>query len=91
MRLPGWLGRLFGRTEGDELVTLVIVAREDPVVRQQLHLILAQEDFHRRSLLNSWVRDLRFQGAPPELLRALEMLTDDDCAHRARTLLNAPP
>lgn len=85
-----WMKRLLGdHPQGDALVTLLAAAREDATMREHLRLLLAQEDFQRQSLINSWVSELRMQGAPVYLIRAIGELTDNDRAHRAREILDS--
>lgn len=78
-----------GATPGasDPFLTMMVVAREDPAVRDALLAILAQESFQRRSLLNTWIGELRLEGAPAAFIEALAHLLDDDTAGRARELL----
>ncbi|MDZ7684790.1 MAG: hypothetical protein U5O39_07075 [Gammaproteobacteria bacterium] len=84
-----WFKRLFSDyPEGDELVTLMAAAREDMAMRQHLLLLLTHEDFQRQSLINSWVAEMRMQGAPACLIRAISSLADNDCAYRAREILD---
>lgn len=79
-----WLGV---RNSDDDLVSLMVVAREDVTIRDQLLLILGQPDFHRQSLLNTWISELTMAGAPVSLRRALHSLVDDERAHRALDIL----
>ncbi|MCB1644423.1 MAG: hypothetical protein KDI36_03175 [Pseudomonadales bacterium] len=75
--------------DGEELVMLVSVARENPDIRQQLISVLSQEDFQRASLLNTWLTQLRLQQAPQPIITAIHRLTDPQVAERTLELISA--
>lgn len=68
--------------DNDAFVTLVRVAQDDPEIRATLVGILRQPPFHRKSLLNSLIQDMRAQGAPASLISALGELLDDAVAEK---------
>lgn len=72
----------------EAFVALIRTAREDPDVRKKLQVILDQPPFHRRSLLNTLVAELRVQSAPAGFIRAVACLPDDEVARKARELLS---
>ena len=74
----------------DHLVTLISVAKENPLIRNQLLSILRQPAFQRQSMINTWLEDLALAGAPPELRNALSGLLDEYVADRALDLLTQP-
>ena len=77
------------RPGGDDyLITLISVARENLQIKDQLLSILRQPAFQRHSMLNTWLEDLKFAGAPRELRDAMAGLLDDEVAERALDLLN---
>ena len=82
-----------GRTEPDSIagdedfIRFMQVAREERDVHQRLVTVLSQDDFHRQSLLNTWISDLELQGAPAELRRVLTYLLDSEVAAAALGLL----
>ena len=73
--------------DNQSFVVLMRVAQEDTAIRQQLVTILSRNAFHRKSILNSYVDDLRFKKAPPEFISAVACLLDDAVAERALDLL----
>lgn len=82
------LRRWFGlKTSEEDLLDLMVVAQEDAEVRDQLILILRQDDFTRQSMLNTWINELKLEAAPSSLIRALTSLVDNDRAHRALSIL----
>ena len=84
------LRRWFGlHTAQDDLLDLMLVARDDPKIREQLKTILEQSDFNRQSLLNTWIDELKLADAPAPLIRALHSLLDNDRALRAREILDS--
>jgi len=74
-------------TDEDNFVTLISVAQDNPQIRIQLLSILNQRPFHRKSLINTWIADLKLAGAPRELQTALAAILNEDVADRARSLL----
>ena len=75
--------------ENEDFIALIRVAREDSEIRRQLLKILHLDAFHRQSLLNSWIEDLRLKNAPRELIRSLLCLVDDDIAEKAAELIGS--
>lgn len=76
-------------TVGDNatFVNLMLVAREDPEVRETLAVILGQPSLHRKSLLNSLIERMRAQGAPSDFVLAVDALLDDAVAEKASELI----
>jgi len=75
-----------GRLE-KALVALMQAAGEDPLLHQRLEKILSLPAFHRQSLLNTWIAELRLQNAPHLLIDAMTGLLDDEAAKHALRLL----
>ena len=75
------------KTNDDDFVTLLSVAQDSPQIRVQLLSILRHTPFQRKSLINTWLEDLKIAGAPPELQNALSALLDEAVADRALLLL----
>ena len=73
----------------ESFVSLIRTALEDEGVRGRLRAILSQPPFHRHSLLNTLVADLKMQQAPTDIIRAIACLLDDEVAEKARELLDA--
>jgi len=74
-------------SENEDFITLIRVAREDPEVCKSLKAVLSLDSFNRLSLLNTWLEQMQFQNAPPELIQAVSGLTDYDVAGRALKVL----
>lgn len=76
-------------TVGDNgtFVTLMLVAREDPEIRETLAAILGQPSPQRKSLLNKLIERMRAQGAPSDFIMAMDALLDDDVSDRAYELV----
>jgi len=74
--------------QDDDLITLISVAQEDPLIRNQLLSILRQPEFQRQSIVNTWLEDLKLTGAPLELQNGLSALLDEKVADQALDLLN---
>jgi hypothetical protein len=75
------------KANDDNFVTLLSVAHDSPQIRVQLLSILRHTPFQRKSLINTWLEDLKLAGAPRELQNALSALLDEDVADRALLLL----
>ncbi len=75
------------KANDDSFVTLLSVAHDSPQIRVQLLSILRHTPFQRKSLINTWLEDLKLAGAPRELQNALSALLDEDVADRALLLL----
>jgi hypothetical protein len=68
--------------DNDAFVTLVRVAQDDPEIRATLAAILRQPPFHRKSLINTLIQDMKAQGAPRNLTSAIAELLDDAVAEK---------
>lgn len=76
------------RTPVEEpFITLIQVAKETPDIRNTLLTILQEDEFHRASMINTLVEEMRFNGAPEALIAAMARLLDDRVARKARELL----
>lgn len=75
-------------SEHEAFVSLIRTAQQDPAIRSRLRAILDQPPFHRKSLLNTMVAEMRLQSAPADFVRAIACLLDDDVAQKARELLD---
>ena len=73
--------------DSDAFVTLMRVAQEDADVRKTLAGILGQPSFHRQSLLNGLVTEMKLKGAPADFISAVSALLDDAVADRAREMI----
>lgn len=65
------------------LITLLLVACEDPLINTTLQQLLSQPDARRRAVLVELLARLRAQSALPELVEAMACLVDDDVAEQA--------
>ncbi len=77
-------------TEVDEpFVTIIQVARESPEIRDTLLSILEKPEFHRESLLNTLIEEMRFKGAPTALVSGVAELLKPEVADKALELLTS--
>jgi|GEM_PF-1166069 len=74
-------------SDNESFVTLVRVAKEDPMIRAQLVSILTLDDFNRRSALNTMVEQMRFKKAPQSFVSAVAMLIDDKVARKVLAMI----
>ena len=69
-------------------VVLIRSTQRDPAIGSRIRVILDQPPFHRKSLLNTLVAELKLQSAPADFVQAIACLLDDDVARKARELLD---
>ncbi len=67
----------------DSFVALIGAACQDEGLYATLEEILSLPDEKRKALLFALLRDLQAEGAPPDLMAAIESLVDDAVAERA--------
>lgn len=84
----GFFGKpLFQQPEDQEFVSLMQIALEDDVIRQQLMKILSLPDQIRRATVQQWRTELEQQQAPEPIIKTLSYLEYDGAARRAREIL----
>lgn len=71
----------------EPFITLMQVAKESPDIRNTLRSILQKDEFHRSSMINTLVEEMRFKGAPDALITAIACLLDSHIAQKAYELL----
>ena len=78
-------------TVGDNpsFVTLIKVAKEDAETKKYLQAILRQPPFHRKSMLNMMISEMKLKSAPTEFIAAIASLLDDEVAAKASEVINA--
>jgi len=72
----------------EPLKNLIHVMRNDPVINSEVIKILNLDSYHRRSVLNNWLEQLRLRKAPENLISALCYLFDDKIAREVLALIN---
>ncbi len=73
--------------EDETFIRLIQVAQEEPEIRNRLKSILTQDDFNRRSLINTWIEELKLQKAPSDFIKALSYFLDESVAVSTLELL----
>ena len=63
--------------ENENFVALIQAAIEDSRMKKQILAIVQLDSFNRASLIGTYVTSLQLQGAPSELVEALNCLKDD--------------
>ena len=69
--------------ENKHFITFMKLAREEPDIRERMIAVLSLDSFNRKSLLNTWLRDLKLQGAPVDYIEALSFFLDNAGADKA--------
>lgn len=67
----------------ESFITLLRSACSDDDVYARLERLLSLPDDKRRALVQKWVADLVVQRAPPDFVRAIACLLDDQVAEKA--------
>ena len=86
-KLKDQLKKMFSRTArpmyvSDAFVYLVQAAEEDPSIRSQLANILRLDSFNRKSLLSTYIFQMKLKKAPSDLIEAVTYLRDDSIAEK---------
>ena len=71
----------------EPFITLIQVAKETPDIKNTLLSILQEEEFHRSSMINTLMEEMRYKGAPDALITAMASLLDHRVARKALELL----
>jgi len=79
--------RIEQTTVEEPFVTLIQVAKESPDIRNTLLSLLKEDEFHRTSMLNTLMEEMRYKGAPDALITAMSSLLDHRVAQKAYELL----
>ena len=66
----------------EAFIKLVQIAKEDKSTREALLGIVKQSDFHRISLINTFLERAKIKGAPKEFTSVLSMLKDGSLAKK---------
>jgi hypothetical protein len=74
--------------DNETFIDIMRVAQEDNDIRKKLTFILKLDSFNRQSLLNTWLNDLKLQGAPKKLREALSAFLDDAVAEKALEVID---
>jgi hypothetical protein len=89
--LRNFISRVKKRSERtaveEPFITLIQVAKESPDIRNTLLSILQKEEFHRSSMINTLMEEMRYKGAPDALITAMASLLDRRVAQKAHELL----
>ena len=68
--------------DDENFIALVQVLKEDYKIRSKIEPILSLDKFNRKSALNTWLEQLKFQQAPEKFIALLSCLLDDDIAKK---------
>ena len=89
--LKNLIARLKNKSEDifieEPFITLIQVAKETPDIKNTLLSILREDEFHRSSMINTLMEEMRYKGAPDALITAMASLLDHRVAQKALELL----
>ena len=71
----------------ETFVRLIQVAQEEPEIGNRLKSILTQDDFNRKSMINTWIEELKLQKAPSDFIKELSYFLDESVARSALDML----
>ena len=69
-------------SDDEDFIALVQVLKDDYKIRSKIEPILSLDQFNRKSTLNTWLEQLKFQQAPEKFINLLSCLLDDDIAKK---------
>jgi hypothetical protein len=75
--------------DNETFIDLIRIAQENIDIKERLIVILKLDRFNRHSILNTWLRDLKLQGAPKGLTEALSAFLDDRIAEKALEVIKS--
>jgi hypothetical protein len=75
--------------DNETFIDLIRIAQENIDIKERLIVILKLDRFNRHSILNTWLRDLKLQGAPKGLIEALSAFLDDRIAEKALEVIKS--
>ncbi|MHC5039863.1 MAG: hypothetical protein ACYTHM_21360 [Planctomycetota bacterium] len=70
-------------SDNETFIILMQVASENEEIRTSLLRLLRQDPFHRKSLFQTFVREMQMKGAPGDFVAAIAVLRDDAVAEEA--------
>ena len=73
--------------DDENFIALVQVLKEDYKVRSKIEPILSLDKFNRKSALNTWLEQLKFQQSPEKFISLLSCLIDDDIAKKLLSVI----
>jgi len=73
--------------DNETFVRLIQAAMEDQELQSKLVAILSLDKFSRKSVLNTFLGEMRLKQAPQEFVAAIASLLDDGIAKRALEIL----
>jgi hypothetical protein len=79
--------RIEQTTVEEPFVTLIQVAKESPEIRNTLLSLLKEDEFHRTSMINTLMEEMRYKGAPDALISAISSLLNHQVAQKTYELL----
>ncbi len=74
-------------TQNEDFLRFIQVVQQEPQIRQTLKLILGLDNFNRKSVLNTWLEELKLKQAPKKFRSALSCLLDDDIARKTLDII----
>ena len=73
--------------DDENFLALVQVLKEDSKIRSKIEPILSLDQFSRKSALNTWLEQLKYQQAPEKFIALLSCLIDDDIAKKLLSVI----
>jgi len=73
--------------DDENFIALVQVLKEDYKIRSKIEPILSLDKFNRKSALNTWMEQLKFQQAPEKFISLISCLIDDDIAKKLLSVI----
>ena len=74
-------------TADEVFVTLIGVAKEDPKIHSFIMTVITLNDFDRKSLINTFIKEMSLKGAPAEFIKAIAALREPLLVEKVKELL----
>lgn len=68
--------------DDENFIAMVQVLKENDKIRSRIEPILSLDNFNRKSALNTWLEQLKYQQAPKKFIGLLSCLLDDNIAKK---------
>jgi hypothetical protein len=76
-------------TADEMFVNLLRVSQEDVTIHKFIKAIVSMNGFNRKSLLNTFIQEMAFRGAPSEFIQAIAVLRDEVIVMKIKEWLDA--
>jgi len=73
--------------DNEDFIRLVQVAMEEPDIKKKMETLLSLDSFNRKSMINTWIEELKLQKAPEKFIEGISALTDNGIAKKVLKII----